>query len=107
VVDIVLPIRLQSPSVPIDLALTSPLDSPCSVQCLIVEIHICIDLALVECVWGQLYWASVSRHFLASAKVSGFGVSRWDGSLGALGWGVSLDGVSFSFCSTLCCCISF
>jgi hypothetical protein len=45
-----------------------------------VYICICIDLALAEPLRGQLYWAPVSKHFLASAIVSGFGVSKWDAS---------------------------
>ena len=37
---------------------------------------------------GQSYQAPVSKHFLASATVSGFGVYGWDGSLGGKvsGW---------------------
>jgi hypothetical protein len=45
-------------------------------------ICVCIGLALAELLRKQLYWAPVSKHFLASAIVSGFGVSKWDGSLG-------------------------
>ena len=52
--DIVLPMRLQTPSAPTVLALTSPLGSPNSVQCLAVYIHICIGLALAEPLRGQL-----------------------------------------------------
>jgi hypothetical protein len=37
---------------------------------------------LAEPLRGWLYQAPVSKHFLASAIVSGFGVCRWDGSLG-------------------------
>jgi hypothetical protein len=47
-----------------------------------VYICICIGPALEEPLRGQLYQAPVSKHFLASAIVSKFGVSRWDGSLG-------------------------
>ena len=80
----VLIMGLQTTSVPTVLALTSPLVSPHSVQCLAVYICICIGPALR----GQLNWAPVSKHFLASAIVSGFGVFKWDGSLsGAVtGW---------------------
>jgi hypothetical protein len=85
VVTVVLPMRLQTPSAPTVLALTCPL-GPCSIQCWPVFIHICIGLALAELLRRQLYCAPVSKYFLASATVSGFGVSRWDGSLG---WAVS------------------
>ena len=85
---VVLPMRLQIPLAPKVLALTSPLGSPRSVQCLAVCIRICIGPALAEPLRAQLYQAPVSKHFLASAIVSGFGVSRWDGSLGGAvsGW---------------------
>jgi hypothetical protein len=45
---VVLPMRLQTPSAPAVLALTSPLGSPNSVQCLAVCICICIGPALAE-----------------------------------------------------------
>jgi hypothetical protein len=45
---IVLPMGLQTPSVPSVLSLTPPLRSPCSVQRLAVSICICIGQALVE-----------------------------------------------------------
>ena len=85
---VVLLMRLKTPSVPIVLALTSPLGSLCSVQCLAVYIHLCIDQALAEPLRRQLYWAPVSKHFLASAIVSTFDVYMWDGSLGGAvsGW---------------------
>jgi hypothetical protein len=40
------------------------------------------------CYRRQLYQAPVSKHFLASAVLSGFDVCRWDGSLGGVvsGW---------------------
>jgi hypothetical protein len=79
---VVLPMRLQIPLAPKVLALTSPLGSPRSVQCLAVCIRICIGPALAEPLRAQLYVAPVSKHFLASAIVSGFGVSRWDGGEG-------------------------
>jgi hypothetical protein len=80
--------RFQAPLAPTVLALTSPLGFPCSGQCLTVYIHIFIDPALAEPLRGQLYWAPVRKHFLAFAIVSGFGVSRWGGSLGGAvsGW---------------------
>ena len=85
---VVLPMRLQTPSGPTVLALTSPLESLCSVHCLTVYIRICIGQALAESLRGQLYWALVKKHFLASTVVSGFGASRCDGSLGGAvsGW---------------------
>jgi hypothetical protein len=79
---VVLPMGLQTPSAPSVLALTSPLGSLCSVWCLAACICICIGQALAEPLRGQLYQAPVSKHFLASAIVSGFGVCRWGGSLG-------------------------
>jgi len=81
---VVLPMRLQTPLVPSVLSLTSPLMSPCSVQCLAVYICICTGPALR----GQLYRAPISKYFFASAKVSGFDVSRWNGSLSKVisGW---------------------
>jgi hypothetical protein len=51
----------------------------------------------------QLYQAPVSKYFLASTIVSGFGVYIGDGSSG----GQSLHGLSFNLCSTLCPYISF
>jgi hypothetical protein len=85
------------------LSLTSPLGSPCSVQWLATRIHIFIGQDLAEPLRRQLYWAPVSKHFLASAIVSGL-VSACGMDPQA---GQSLDGLSFSLCSTLCPCISF
>jgi hypothetical protein len=42
----------------------------------------CIGQTLEDPLRGQPYQAPVSKHILASAIVSGFGVCRWDGSLG-------------------------
>ena len=61
--------------------LTPLLVSPCLVECLAASIHICVGQALVEPLREQQYQAFVSKHFLASARVSGFGVCRWNGSL--------------------------
>ena len=85
---VVLPMRLQTPSAPTDLALTSPIRVPCSVQCLAVYICICIGQVLAEPPRRHPYQAPVSKHFLASAIVSGFGVCIWDGSPGGAvsGW---------------------
>jgi hypothetical protein len=70
---VVLPVGLQTPSAPSVLSLTPPLGSPCSVQWLTVSICIWIGQALAESLRRQLYQAPVSKHFLASAIVSGFG----------------------------------
>ena len=74
----VLPMGMQTPSAPSVLPLTPPLGSPCSVRWLAVCIHICIGQALTEPLRGQPYQALVSKYFLASATVSGFGAYRWD-----------------------------
>ena len=79
---VVFPMRLQTPSAPTVLAVTSPLGSACSVEWLAVSIRICLGLALTEPLRAQLYQAPDSKHFFASAIVSGFGISRQDGSLG-------------------------
>ena len=55
----VLPMRLQTPSAPTVLALTPPLESTCSVQCLAVYFRICIGQALAQPFRGQLYQAPV------------------------------------------------
>ena len=78
---VVLPMRLQTPSAPIIIDLTSPLGFPCSVQYLAVHMRMCVRMALAETLRGQLYQASVRKHSLASAIVSGFGVRRCDGSI--------------------------
>ena len=70
----VLPMRLQSPSAPTGLALTSPLGSSHSVHCLAVSI--CIGQALAEPLRGQLHWTPVSKYFMASVIMFGFGASR-------------------------------
>ena len=79
-VDIVLPMRLQILSAPSALPLTPPLGTLCSVQCLAVRIYLCICQALVEPLRRQLYQPPVSKHYLASPIVSGFGNCIWDGS---------------------------
>jgi hypothetical protein len=78
----------KAPSAPSVLLLTPPLRFLCSVQWLAVSIHICIGQDLAELLRRQLYQAPVSKHFLASAMVSGFGVCMWDGSPGGAvsGW---------------------
>jgi hypothetical protein len=85
---LVLSIRLQTPLAPTVIAMTSTLRSPYSVQCLALYVYICMWPALPEPLRGQLYETPVSKHFWASAVLSGTGVRRWDGSLGGavFGW---------------------
>ena len=64
---------LQTPSTPLVLPLTSLLGTPCSVQWLAMNIHICISQALVKPFRRQLYQVPVSKHFLASEIVFSFG----------------------------------
>ena len=101
-VDIVLCLGLQSPSAPAVL-LTLPLGSPSSVQWLAVSICICLSQMLAEPLRGQLYQAPLSKHFLASEIVSGFGVQ--------MGWIPKWGGLWMAFpsvsTSTSCPCISF
>jgi hypothetical protein len=102
IVDIVvLLMGLQTPSVSSVLSLTPPLVTLGSVQWLTESIHLCICQALAEPLKRQLYQSPVSKHFLSSAIVSGIGDYIWNGSPGG-----SLDGLSFSFCSTFCLHIS-
>ena len=72
----------KAPSASWVLPLTPPLASLCSVQWLAVSIHICIGQDVEDPLRRQLYQAPVSKHFLESAIVSGFGVCIWDGSPG-------------------------
>jgi hypothetical protein len=60
-------------SAPSLLSLTPPLETLCSVQQLAVSICLCICQALAKPLRRQLYQAPVSKHFLASSIVSGFG----------------------------------
>jgi hypothetical protein len=70
------------------LPLALSLWSPGSVWWFPMSICICISQVMVDPLREQPYQAPVSKHFLASAVVSGFGVCRWDGSLGGVvsGW---------------------
>jgi hypothetical protein len=71
------------------------------VQWLAWSIHLC--QTLVEPLRRQPYQASISKYFLASTIVIGFGVCICDRSPGGGGaGGQSFDGLSFSLCSTLC-----
>jgi len=91
----------QTPSAPSVLSLTPPLGSPCSE--LAVNIHLCICQTLAEPLRGQLYQAPVSKYFLTSTIVSGFGDCIWHGSQGG-----RISGWPFlQSLSTLCPCISF
>jgi hypothetical protein len=103
-VHIAVPLRgLQTPSAPWVLSLAPSLGTLCSIQWMIVSIHVCICQALAESLRRQLYQAPVSKHLLASTIVSGFGGCLWDRSPG----GQFLDGLSFSLCSELCLYNSF
>ena len=70
---VVLTMGLQTPSVHSVLSLTPPLETRCSIQWLSASILLCIFQALKEFLMRQLYQAPVSKHFLASTIVSGFG----------------------------------
>ena len=71
-VDIVLPMVLQTSLAPSVLPLTFPLGSPCSVRWLASSILLCICQALAEHLRRQLYQAPGSKQFLASVTVTGF-----------------------------------
>jgi hypothetical protein len=60
--------------------LTPPLGNPCSVQWLAASIYLCICHILAESLRRQLYQAPVSKHFLGSIIVSGFGICIWNRS---------------------------
>ena len=96
---VVLVMGLQSPSAPSVLPLTLPLESPGSVQWFAGGFLICIGQALAEPLRGELYYTPASKHFLALPIVSADEMNPYMGQ--------SLDGLSFSFCSTLCPCIYF
>ena len=68
----------KAPSDPSVFPPIPPLGSLCSAQWLAVSILICIGQDLGKPLRRQLYQVPVSKHFLASAIVSGFGVCRWD-----------------------------
>jgi hypothetical protein len=72
----------NAPSAPSVLPLSPLLGSMCSVPWLAASICICIAQDLAEPLRRQLYQAPVSKHFLESTIVSGFGVCMWDGSPG-------------------------
>ena len=70
----------KAPSATSVLPLTPPLGSLCLVWWLASSPHICIGQNLEEPLRRQS--APVSKHFLASTIVSGFGLCMWDGSPG-------------------------
>jgi hypothetical protein len=81
-VDVVLPMGLQTPSTPSVLSLTPLLETMCSVQWLAVSICLCIYKALARPLKRQPYQAAFSMQFLASTILSGFGNCIWDESPG-------------------------
>jgi hypothetical protein len=79
-VDTVLhPMVLQTPSAPSVLSLTPSLRTPCSVQRLVMNIHLGYFQALAETLRRHLYQAPVSKYLLAFIILFGFGNCIWDG----------------------------
>ena len=72
----------KTPSSPSVLPLTPSLGSLCSVLWMAASLRICIGQDIAEPLSRQRYQAPVSKYFLVYAIVSGFGVCKWDGSLG-------------------------
>jgi hypothetical protein len=93
---VVLPMGLQAPSTPSVFSHTL-LGTLHSVQWLAVSIRLCICKVLAGPIRKQLYQTPFSMHFLESTIVSGlitvYGMNTQVGQ--------SLDGLSFSLCSTL------
>ena len=83
-VNIVIHMGLQSSLALLVLHLILPLWSLGSVRGLVVRICICIVQVLIEPLREQTYKARVSKHFLSSAIVLGFGICRWDICLGCM-----------------------
>ena len=79
---VVLPMRLQTSSVPSVLSLTPPLGTMHTVQWFVESICLCICEVLAEPLRRQPYQAPVSKHFLAFSTVLGFGDCIWDESPG-------------------------
>ena len=90
---------LQTPSTP---SVPSSAPHHGGIQCLTASITLCICQALAEPFRRQLYQAPVSKHFLASTILCGFGDCIWDRSPG----GEVSEWPSHSLCSTLCLHIS-
>ena len=105
---IVLPMGLQFISAPSVISLTLPLGPQGSVQWLAVCICICIDQVMAESLRGELYHDPVSKHFLAPARVLGFGVCRRDGCLGGAvsGWPFLRSLLLFLICLFVCLFLS-
>jgi hypothetical protein len=96
-------IRLPSPSVSSALPLTLLLRSTSSVQCLAVNICICLSQVLAESLREQPYQAPHCKHVLALAIVLGFGVCQWNRLHSAV-----VSKCPFLQCLFHCCpCISF
>ena len=98
---VVLPMGLQTHSVPSVLFLTPSLGMLCSDQWMAVSIHFHICPTLTEPLRRQLFLASVSKYFLASTIVSEFDDCIWNGSPSG-----TVSGLSFSLWSTHCVLIS-
>jgi hypothetical protein len=108
---VVLPMGVQTLSTLWVLSLVPPLKRLCSVEWLTASIHLWICQTLAETLMRQLYQATVSKHLLAFAIVSGFGNCIWDGAPGGAvtGWSLfqsllqnlSLFLLPWVFCSTL------
>ena len=73
---------MQTYLAPSVFSLAPPLGILCSMQWLSESIHFCICQALTELLRRQLYQASVSKNFLISTIVSGFGKCISEGSTG-------------------------
>ena len=84
---VVLPMGLQTPSAPSVLSLTPQLETLSNVW---LQASTSVVIRLWHSLSGDSYQISapVSKHSLASAIVSGFGVCIWDGSPGGTvsGW---------------------
>jgi hypothetical protein len=76
---VVPPMGLQTPSAPWIFSLAPSLETMCSVQWIVVNIHLYICQVLVEPLRRQLYQTPVNKHLLASTIVSGFGGGLWEG----------------------------
>jgi hypothetical protein len=78
---------LQTPPAPSVLSLTPPLKALCSSQWLAASICLCVCQGMAKLLRRQLYQGPVSKHFLVSTIVSGFGVCIREGSWGgAISW---------------------
>ena len=100
--NVVLSMWLLALSAPLVLSLAPSLGSPCSVQWLAASILNCICMTLAEPLRRHPYLAPVSKHYLASAIVLGFGGYIWGGSQVRQ----SLDDLFSNPCSSICPFIS-